>query len=156
MKAKPGRARAASFTIALALAVATLPACVDRSAAASDLMTPATAAALADLRCTSQAQWRLYFGLDSPSGPLSAEAWDGFVAQEIAPRLPAGYTLMAALGQWRGADGRVQQEASRVLEVVADDKLGSRRALAEIAVIYKSRFQQQAVLISETDTRVCR
>jgi hypothetical protein len=73
----------------------------------------------------------------------------------VAPRLPSGFTLMAAQGQWRGADGRTQSEESRVLEVVGGADLVWRQTVAEIAGLYKTRFQQEAVLVTESPTRSC-
>jgi Protein of unknown function (DUF3574) len=93
----------------------------------------AEAAAVAGMRCSAQMQSRLYFGLSTPDGQLSEHQWQDFVDREISPRLPQGFTLLVASGQWRAADGRVQREASRVLEVLAQDSLALRQTLAEIA-----------------------
>jgi Protein of unknown function (DUF3574) len=97
-------------------------------------------------RCASQTHSRLYFGLDSPHGPLSEAAWQAFVDSDITPRLPEGFTWLAAKGQWRGDDGLIRREDSRVLDVVGEDSLSHRQALAEIAGRYKQRFAQQSVL----------
>jgi hypothetical protein len=116
---------------------------------------PAAAVAQAALQCAPQTVSRLYFGLDSPHGAIGDAAWQDFVAQEIAPRLPAGFTLLAARGQWRAADGAVRSEDSRVLEVVGDDGLALRQSLAEIVGRYKQRFAQESVLVTQTPTRAC-
>jgi Protein of unknown function (DUF3574) len=140
-----------SFAALLCLAV--LAACVQAS-----MTTPSPAAAAvltAGMRCTAQTLSRLYFGLDTPDGPLSDAAWQAFVQAEIAPRLPAGYTLLQAQGQWRDAAGAVMQEDSRVLEVVGLDGLAERQALAEIVGRYKARFKQQSVLVTQAPVRAC-
>jgi hypothetical protein len=116
---------------------------------------PSPAVAAASLRCTPQTLSRLYFGFDAPPGAVSEAAWQAFVGDEIAPRLPAGFTLLAARGQWRGADGAVRAEDSRVLEVVGDDDAELRQSLAEIVGRYKQRFTQESVLVTQSPTRAC-
>lgn len=116
---------------------------------------PAPAVAAAAQRCAPQTVSRLYFGMDSPQGAVSEAAWQDFVAQEIAARLPAGFTLLAARGQWRGSDGALRGEDSRVLEVVADDGLALRQSLAEIVGRYKQRFAQESVLLTQSPARAC-
>lgn len=116
---------------------------------------PSDAAAAATLRCTAQTASRLYFGLDSPDGPVSDAAWRDFVDRDIAPHLPDGFTWLAAQGQWRGNDGVIRREDSRLLDVVAADSMSHRQTLAEIAGRYKARFNQQAVLVTQSATRVC-
>jgi Protein of unknown function (DUF3574) len=116
---------------------------------------PSAAATAATLRCTAQTTSRLYFGLDSPEGPVSDEAWQAFVDRDITPRLPDGFTWLAAKGQWRGNDGVIHREDARVLEVVGQDSLPHRQALAEIAARYKLRFAQQAVLVTQSPSRAC-
>jgi hypothetical protein len=133
------------FALGLALL---LQACVQAAA-------PSPAVAAVSMRCSPQTLSRLYFGLDSPHGPVSDAAWQDFVAQDIAPRLPAGFTLLAARGQWRADDGSVRSEDSRVLEVVGDDGLEQRHALAEIVGRYKQRFAQESVLLTQSPTRAC-
>jgi Protein of unknown function (DUF3574) len=109
----------------------------------------------ATLRCSAQTVSRLYFGLDTPDGPVTDAAWQDFVRAEIAPRLPAGFTLLAARGQWRDDAGVVRQEDSRVLEVVASDGAAERHTLAEIVGRYKTRFRQQSVLVTQSPARAC-
>jgi hypothetical protein len=116
---------------------------------------PSSAVAAASMRCSPQTLSRLYFGLDSPQGEVSEAVWQGFVAQEIVPRLPAGFTLLAARGQWRGSDGVVRAEDSRVIEVVGDDDPALRQSLAEIVGRYKLRFAQESVLVTQSPTRAC-
>jgi Protein of unknown function (DUF3574) len=134
------------MSLLLAGSLAALAACVQP---------PSAAASAAGLRCSAQTLSRLYFGLDTPDGPLGEDAWQAFVQEEIAPRLPTGYTLLAARGQWRDAAGLVRQEESRVLEVVGDDGVAARQLLAEIVGRYKQRFRQQQVLVTQLPVRAC-
>src|SRR4029079_15092373 len=58
----------------------------------------------------------LFFGLGRKGAPdVSEQEWRDFVDHEITPRFPNGLTLLDAHGQWRGEDGNVVREPSRVL-----------------------------------------
>ncbi len=88
----------------------------------------------------------LYFGTARPQGVVTPADWQHFVQEQIAPRLPQGYTVLDAQGQWRNTDGSVAHEASHVLQWVHADDAASDEALRQIADRYKSQFQQEAVL----------
>jgi Protein of unknown function (DUF3574) len=107
------------------------------------------------LRCTAQMASRLYFGFDTPEGPVTEAAWNAFVQSDISPRLPAGFTLLVASGQWRGDDGVPRREDSRVLEVVGADDAQHRQALIEIVARYKTLFRQESVLLTQSPIRAC-
>lgn len=90
---------------------------------------------------------QLYLGSARPHGPdVTAQDWDAFVREEIAPRFPQGFTVLEGEGQWRNADGSVARERSRVLQVAHPADAAGARAMDEIAARYKSRFDQEAVL----------
>jgi len=90
---------------------------------------------------------QLYFGSARPHGPdVTAQEWDAFVRDEIAPRFPQGFTVLEAQGQWRNADGSVARERSHVLQVAHPADPAAARAVDEIAARYKARFDQEAVL----------
>ena len=88
----------------------------------------------------------LYFGTARPHGAVTPTEWQDFVRDEIVPRFPQGYTLLEAQGQWRKADGSIEQESSHVLQVAHPADARSERALTEIVERYKTRFEQEAVL----------
>ena len=136
-----------------ALAAVMLSACVRPNPDAPH--DSAAAVTAAGMRCSAQTLSRLYFGLDSPQGPVSEAAWQRFVDDEITPRLPGGFTLLDARGQWRGPGGAVAREASRVLEVVAESGPPTLEALGQIVGRYRLLFQQQAVLMTQQATRAC-
>ena len=91
----------------------------------------------------------LYFGTDSPDGPVSDAQWQAFVEEVVTPRFPEGMTTWRAQGQWRGADGVIVREASHVLQLVRFGGAGAD-AGAEIADAYRKRFSQEAVLRIQT------
>lgn len=106
--------------------------------------------------CTPQVQSRLYFGLDTPKGPLADAQWQAFVDEIVTPRFGAGLTVLEARGQWRDArSGATTREPSRVVEIVHADAPQRQRELAEIAAHYKARFGQQAVLVTQAPVRAC-
>ena len=89
----------------------------------------------------------LYFGLTEPSGrAISEDEWEGFLGRTVTPAFPAGFTVLSARGQWKGNDGTVVKEPSRLLVLfhppsgVADDSIRS------IIAKYRTDFHQEAVL----------
>ncbi|MEJ8846875.1 DUF3574 domain-containing protein [Variovorax rhizosphaerae] len=101
----------------------------------------------------SAIQDTLYFGTAKPNGTVTAEEWANFLAATVTPRFPQGLTVSHASGQWRGADGSIVQESTRVLQLVHPNDARNEQSVTEVAAIYKSRFQQEAVL--RVRTRTC-
>jgi hypothetical protein len=97
---------------------------------------------------------RLYCGLSSPAGPVTAAQFDAFLAEEVTPRFPAGLTVYHADGQWRGASGAVEREPSMVIEVVHPGTAEDGARIAAIIRLYKARFHQESVLLLEDRPRV--
>jgi hypothetical protein len=90
---------------------------------------------------------RLYFGRAIPGGGEVTETqWTAFVATEIAPRFPNGFTTYRAAGHWRGDDGAAVSEQTMVMEIVHAADAASVRALDEIARAYRTRFNRDAVM----------
>ncbi len=89
----------------------------------------------------------LYFGRNIPGGGTVSDAqWRAFLDDTVTPRFPAGLTVVSADGQWRGAGGRVETEAARLVIVLHPGDAASRGAIATITDAYKRRFMQEAVL----------
>ncbi|ROZ78419.1 DUF3574 domain-containing protein [Ramlibacter sp. WS9] len=88
----------------------------------------------------------LYFGTAKPVGIVTPGEWADFLNKVVSPRFPQGLTVWEAAGQWRGGDGAIVREASRVLNLLHPDDAASEKAVVEIVVEYKARFQQEAVL----------
>lgn len=89
----------------------------------------------------------VYFGRNRPDGGVVSDAeWRGFLDEVVTPRFPAGLTVVAAAGQWRGASGAVERERAEVLTVLHAGDGTSRAAVAEVVAEYKRRFRQEAVL----------
>jgi hypothetical protein len=106
--------------------------------------------------CAPQLQTRLYFGLDTPDGPVADAGWQAFIDEIVTPRFGDGLTVLEARGQWRDAhSGATTREPSRVVEIVHADAPAQQHSLAEIAAHYKRRFRQQAVLMTQAPVRAC-
>jgi hypothetical protein len=79
-------------------------------------------------------------------GVVTDSAFGAFVGEVITPRFPDGLTTWAARGQWRGADGRIIAEDSRVVQVVHPPSASADSSVAAVAAEYKRRFGQESVL----------
>lgn len=98
----------------------------------------------------------LWLGAEIPAGGQVTDAmWEAFVADEVAPRFPAGFTVLEAAGHWRHADGAAVRERTRVLVVLhAAGDPAAERALEAIAAAYVGRFGQDAALRTTAPVRV--
>jgi hypothetical protein len=88
----------------------------------------------------------LYLGTAQPGGVVDTAEWTQFLQQSVTPRFPEGLTVWQASGQWRGADGRIVEEPSHVLNLIHTGDEESEQKVEAIASEYKSRFEQEAVL----------
>ena len=92
-------------------------------------------------------EYQLYMGRSNQAGEVVDDAaWDTFLGDTVTPRFPDGLTVLDARGQWRGSDGAIQKERSKLLVILAppgDDPMG---LIDEISDEYKSRFSQESVL----------
>lgn len=96
----------------------------------------------------------LYFGRLKPDGAVVTDAeWRAFVAEEITPRFPDGFTVFDALGQYRGRDGQIVSEPTKVLLIVHEMDARRRGAIQELRDLYRRRFQQESVLLIESPAR---
>lgn len=93
----------------------------------------------------------LAFGQNVGGVPRVTDAdWAAFLAEEVTPRFPDGLTAWDAAGQWRGPDGRIGREASKVLWIALPG-VGMVEAAARVAPMaeaYRARFGQESVMRS--------
>jgi hypothetical protein len=117
---------------------------------------PAVAAMASTSRCAEHVQVRLFFGLSTPTRPVSDLEWARFLADVITPRFPRGLTVVRADGQWR-APGRadVTREPSQVVEIVDDGGADMDQRIGEIVAIYRQRFHQDSVMRTRGRVEVC-
>src|SRR3954449_2190666 len=82
----------------------------------------------------------LFFGLSRPDGgAISEQVWQGFVDDAVTPRFPDGFTVIDGAGQWRGADGRIVHERSKVLLLLHPRDAATMRKVDEIRAAYKEQ-----------------
>jgi hypothetical protein len=98
---------------------------------------------------------RLFFGLQGPRGSVADGAWDAFLSDVVVPRFPGGLTVTHAKGHWQAPGEPRQREASRVLEIVYDERPDHDRRLEEIAATYKATFRQESVMVIRMPANVC-
>jgi hypothetical protein len=104
-----------------------------------------------------EAEWSselLYFGTTTPTGAVSKEDWAGFLDAVVTPRFPDGFSVWKAAGQWKSAQGSLTKEQSYVLNIAHPNGPQAEKALKEIIEEYKSRFHQESVLRSHSNTCV--
>ena len=150
--------------ITLALTATLLPACALEPARGAATGTSATATVVPDTSsrwnfCKRElggdlwSRTELFFGLNRPGGTVTEAQFQAFVDAEVTPRFPDGLTLLAGKGQFRGADGAIEQEGSKLLILLYPYSRARSKAVEQIRVAYKRSFDQQSVL--RTDASSC-
>jgi len=91
-------------------------------------------------------QDELYFGRSRPGGIVSEEQFQRFLRNVVTPRFPDGLTVFDASGQFRGSNGTIVREPTKVLILIYPNSPAKRRAIEEIINLYKTQFQQESVL----------
>ena len=123
--------------------------------ARADAASPAPAAADVACGAASAAQLRttLYFGLARPKGSVTELEWQVFLRDEVTTRFPEGLTAWEAEGQWKGSDGTIGHERTKVLLLVHPDTSAARAGVQAVIAQYRRQFEQESVLWETA--RVC-
>ncbi len=93
----------------------------------------------------------LYFGrnIGEVLG-VSEAAWSKFLDEEITPRFPGGLSVTTIAGQWTdGVSGRIVREPGKVLSLIIEPDTATLARIGEIIGLYKVRYQQQSVLMTQ-------
>lgn len=135
---------------AMLLAAATLVGCHAELAHRSDADLLRASPGKAMLRT------ELYFGAARHDGTaVTDDAWRAFLRDEVTPRFPDGFTILDSRGQWRGPDGRIVEEPSRVLIILYEpDDADVGQRIEQIRATYQQRFDQDAVMRVDSVQRV--
>tara|TARA_R110002110_G_scaffold302809_1_gene516895 strand:- start:104 stop:484 length:381 start_codon:yes stop_codon:yes gene_type:complete len=100
-------------------------------------------------------QSTLYFGLSRPDGGQVEEAqWQDFLARDVTPRFPDGFTVVDGRGQWRDAKAVIISEPTKVLIIVHPLSDENTQAISELKAAYVKRFHQESVFQTDQDVRV--
>ena len=116
---------------------------------AAQYMPPQPAQPVAGQTCASaarQLRTTLYFGGARPKGAVSELEWQLFLRDEVTSRFPSGMTVWDAEGQWRGPEGKVAHERTKVLLLVHPDTKQARQAIGALIDRYRKVFEQESVL----------
>jgi hypothetical protein len=77
---------------------------------------------------------------------VSEANWARFLATEVTPRFPDGFTVIDAKGQWREPGGeKISRERSKLLMIAMPPSADNDERLQKIIEAYKTRFKQQSV-----------
>jgi hypothetical protein len=81
---------------------------------------------------------------------VSDAAWQAFLDEVVTPAFPDGLTVLDAAGQWRGRDGRIERERSKLLLVVlpGGSAAQANMRLAPVIAAYRARFGQESVMLT--------
>ena len=85
---------------------------------------------------------------------MDDDAWDAFLGDTVTPRFPDGLTVLDGAGQWRGSEGTIQKERSKLLVILAPPGDDGMRLIDEISEEYERRFNQESVLRTVNDSCV--
>ena len=110
---------------------------------------PQQAPASTAIRTEKFMRTELYFGRNIPTGgSVSETEWQTFLDEVVTPRFPGGLTVLDADGQWRGNDGSISREESKVIVLLYPRKQRKEAnvKIEEIRAEYKKRFTQEAVM----------
>lgn len=100
-------------------------------------------------------EYELLMGRGGPDGEVVDDAaWDAFLAEAVTSRFPDGLTVVDGRGQYRGADGVIRKERSKLLVILAPPGGDAKPRLDRIAQEYKLEFDQEAVLQTVAETCV--
>ena len=92
-------------------------------------------------------EYRLFMGRSNQSGEaVDDAAWAAFLEDTVTPRFPDGLTVLDAQGQWRGSEGMILKERSKLLIILAPPGGDAMRLTDEVSDEYKQRFGQESVL----------
>lgn len=90
-----------------------------------------------------------YFGRDIRGrAPVTEAEWQGFLDDTVTPAFPDGLTTVEGTGQWRGPDGRIVRERSKVVTLVLPETTAAqaRARIRPLEQVWTARFRQDSVL----------
>ncbi|HXQ81599.1 MAG TPA: DUF3574 domain-containing protein [Opitutaceae bacterium] len=114
----------------------------------------ATAALQGDPARPAAAHWmrsELFFGIgpaDVSDDGVGEMRWRAFLDKEVTSRIPDGFTVFEAYGQWRSArheaPGRLR---SKVLVILHEDTPANRASVDAIRLAWKAATHARSVLL---------
>lgn len=98
----------------------------------------------------------LYFGRTiGMYGFVTDKQWKTFVDEHIAPRFPAGFSIIDVAGRWKCVQsGQVIEEQTKLVVLCHHKTDNDDRQLLSIITEYKSLFEQDSVMLVEYEVNV--
>lgn len=91
---------------------------------------------------------QLFFGRNAGDKPRVSETeFRRYVDEELTPRFPDGLTILDGGGQWKGEENKLIREASKVVLIVLTKGSDQQPRLDAARAAYKTRFNQDAVML---------
>ena len=87
---------------------------------------------------------RMYFGVNR------CIRFDEFVPDQIAPRVPDGFTILDGVGQWRNQNGRIFCEPCKIVILIVESWQNAivQNNVYAIRNQYCAYFNQESVLVT--------
>jgi hypothetical protein len=81
---------------------------------------------------------------------VTEDAWASFLASEVVPRFPDGFSVVDAAGPRtdKPTANLFLAEPSKIIIIIAPDGPETEQRIAAIEAAYKKRFQQQSVVVA--------
>jgi Protein of unknown function (DUF3574) len=121
------------------------------------LLAPTIGVAAEPVTCSHSQEPRivvqLLFGRGKgDDGGITQADWSGFVANELTPRFPDGFTVIDGSGQWLNPQqGAIIKEESKVVEIVLSSDTYDATKIDAVIDAYKHQFRMLSVgLIVQT------
>jgi hypothetical protein len=98
------------------------------------------------LQCSAAQKSWLVADLLFGRSHVSEGAWSRFLAAEVTPRFPDGFTVLDGSGQWRApGSAKIARERSKVVMIAMPPGADNDARLQAVIDAYKTRFRQQSV-----------
>jgi hypothetical protein len=81
---------------------------------------------------------------------VTEDAWAGFLASEVVPRFPDGFSVVDAAGPRtdKPTANLFLSEPSKIIIIIAPDGPETELRIAAVEAAYKKQFQQQSVVVA--------
>jgi hypothetical protein len=81
---------------------------------------------------------------------VTEDAWAGFLASEVVPRFPDGFSVVDAAGPRtdKPTANLFLSEPSKIVIIIAPDGPETEQRIAAVEAAYKKQFQQQSVVVA--------
>jgi hypothetical protein len=92
-----------------------------------------------------------FFGRSAGGREVVSDAdWARFLDEVVTPAFPDGLSVLDAAGQWRGREGRVARERTKLLLVALPGGTPAEATtrLAPVIAAYRARFGQESVMLA--------